>query len=394
MKIDLEELLAAPSGPSSPTFQATPTMTPTRVRGGSWKNMTATRGPYQKRHRRLREWARRRPLRSNKLPYTSGRPGHPEQDDYFNQPDEPRSEFATPPSKRDDQDPFQDSPSPQPPPSTPQRPLPRPVLSPPLSTRSAPGRLEPSRTADLISSSEDVDDKIIERLRKCLTRSELKNEKVGNNYLFEVIPAGEPDRKIMKIGQTKGTERLRMKQIKSQCKPFSMEREVDAQGMPILLFDKAEKLMQAELDDRIYRFACACGKKHREYFDVDTTAAQAVIRGWRAFCELDPYDASGKLRPFWEHRLRRRKALRHWGDRTPDDLSELKSRRLRWEVFANPTQYEILWFRITFSVSKAWPWRLHIISVFEALVIGVFISPPSYLSWIWILILLICLFKE
>ncbi|KAI3334724.1 hypothetical protein F4824DRAFT_467025 [Ustulina deusta] len=392
MKIDLEELLVAPSSLSSPAFQATPTMTPTRIRRGCWKKMRGTGGSYQGR-RNLPEWTKWRPSQSNRPTYTDDG-SDSEQDGYSGQPHGSRFEIAAPSPRRDDHDPVQGSPPPRSPPSTPQGPRPRPVPSATLSTRSAPARLEPSLTTDLTISAENINDAIIEVLRKPLSKSQLNSNKVGDIYLFEVTPAGDPDRTIMKIGHTVKTEQHRMKGIKRKCKPISIEREVDAQAVPILLYRKAEKLMHTHLDDRVYDFGCMCTKKHREYFDVDAATAQGVIRCWRAFCELDPYDASGELRPFWEHRLRQRKKLRHWGDRAAEGCSELESRRIRWEVFANPTPFEIFWFRATTAGSKAWPWRLHIIAVFEAIALDFLVSPPSYLSWMWFLILAICIFGE
>ncbi|KAI0425354.1 hypothetical protein F5Y09DRAFT_352326 [Xylaria sp. FL1042] len=389
MNFDLEELLAAPSCPSSPILQATPTLTPSRIRTPSSKKRAT--GDSHQRRRRLSALNRRQSLRSDISMYTDDRR---EKDDYVRLTHEPRSEFSSPTPKRNDHDPFQQTPSPRSPSSTPRRPHPRPVPSAPWSTRSAPARLEPSRTTGL-TSSEDVDDKIIEALKARLTKSELSRDKVGNIYLFEVTPERDPDRTIMKIGHTTRTERHRMEQIKSQCKHSSMEREVDPQGMPIFLYHKAEALIRAHLGDRGYDFACLCRTTaHREYFDVDSATAQGVIRCWRAFCESDPYNANGELRPFWEQRLWRLKKLPYWDDGTNRGLSELESRRIRWEAFANPTQFEIFWFRATSALSRAWPWRLHIITVFQALIIAFFVHLHPYISGIGVLILAVCLLGE
>ncbi|KAI1357066.1 hypothetical protein F5Y01DRAFT_266688 [Xylaria sp. FL0043] len=374
MKFDLEELLAAPSCPGSPT----PTFTPTPIRTLSWKKKV-TGDISQK--RRLSALTRRRSIYSH---------DRREKDAHFRPVHEPRSESPTPSPKRDNHNLLQEISSPQSPPSTPRRPHPRPVPSSPRSTRSAPGRLQ----RDFIGSAEDIDDEIIKVLRSPLSEAQMKRDKVGHVYLFKVTTAGDPYRIIMKIGSTKMTEQERKKKIKTQCKHSKIQREVDPQDVPIVLFHKAEKLAQAHFVDRKSSFTCVCGTAHGEYFDIDAATAQSAIQFWRAFCQSDPYDAKGELRPFWEHRLQQRKSRRYWNSRTTEDPSDLESRRLRWEAFANPTQYEKLWFEASRVASQAWPWRKEIIIGLQAVVIIICVFLPSYIFGIWMVILAICLLRE
>jgi hypothetical protein len=193
-----------------------------------------------------------------------------------------------------------------------------------------------------------------------------------------VVPADDLDRIIMKIGSTAKTGQERMKEISSQCKHYSMKREVVPEGWLIPNYKRAERLIQAHLRDRLSAFACGCRKPHREYFDVETATALEVMRFWTAFCESNPYDAAGKLRPFWKYRLRQRKKLPYWGHQAPEGLSELESRRRRWEVFANPTRIEIYWFHAMVAWSKYWPWKVHLFAVFEAYVIVYLVLPKLY----------------
>ncbi|KAI0817838.1 hypothetical protein GGR55DRAFT_41694 [Xylaria sp. FL0064] len=383
MKFDLEELLAAPSCPASPTLRAAPNFTPAPIRTLSWKKKVT--GDLSQKRRRLSALTRRRSMYS---------PDRREKDAHCRPVHEPYSESPTPSPKRDNHNSFQETSSPQSPPSTPRRPHPRPVPSTPWSTRSAPGRLQLSPTADLITSSKDVDDKIIKVLKRPLSEAQAKRDKVANVYLFEVATADDPNRIIVKIGNTGTTGWERLKQIKAKCKHSWIRREVDPQDVPILLFKKAESLAQAHFVDRKSRFSCVCQTAHGEYFDIDAATAQSAIQFWRAFCESDPYDAKGKLRPFWEHRLQQKESLRYWDNRETNDLGELEHRRLRWEVFANPTQYEKLWFEASHVASKAWPWRKEIIIGLQTVVIGISVSLPLYIFGIWIVILAICLLRE
>ncbi|KAI1274382.1 hypothetical protein F5Y07DRAFT_373572 [Xylaria sp. FL0933] len=365
MKFDLEELPTAPSCPGSPT----PTFTPTPIRTLSWKKKVA--GDISQKHRQS-ALTRRRSIYS---------PDRREKDAHVRPVHEPRSESPTPSPKRDDHNLLQEISSPQSPPSTPRRPHPRPVPSTPWS-------------APAVLQHNSIDDKIIKVLRSPLSKAQMKRDKVGHVYLFEVTTAGDPDRIIMKIGSTKMTEHERMRQIKDQCKHSSIHLEADPQGVPIVLFHKAEKLAQAHFVDRKSSFTCVCRTAHGEYFDIDAATAQSAIQFWRAFCESDPYDAKGNLRPFWEHRLQQRKSWRYWNSRTTKDPTDLESRRLRWEAFANPTQYEKFWFEASRVASQAWPWRKEIIIGLQAVVIDIFVCPPSYISGIWVVLLAICLLRE
>ena len=398
MKFALDERLESQRVASSCASQATPT-TP------SWKNS----GDSKPSRRRSTEWNKRRPARSNRFDLLEIHLGSTDEENHLDQFDQTPLAFDTLSPRSDDTDPFRRSSSPQSPPSTPQRPRP----PPPSILASAPGRLQSGLFTNLTTSPENakhkswspeaVDDKVIEKLRSRLTGDEIKKRKkneAGCVYLFEVVPVDDRGRTIMKIGSTGTTEKLRMQKIWSECKHFSMKRGLDLKGNPhslytLRLYRKAEKLAQAHLvDHTYYDFACACKKRHKEYFDVDTATAQSAIQCWRAFCESNPYDAEGELRPFWKHRLDHRRNLPYWGSRAIEGRSELESRLLRWEVFANPTQFEIFWFHLADALSKTWPWRLHIITGLQGLIIAFLVAPSLELLSIWLSILVICIFWD
>ncbi|KAI1821093.1 hypothetical protein F4861DRAFT_533221 [Xylaria intraflava] len=297
-----------------------------------------------------------------------------------------------------DRDPFNTRKSP----FTPQRPF-RLTSSAHWSSESAPALLENNMTPDLNStpsrrrrmgnglSAQEIDDKIVEILKKPLTKKQLDTDKTGNNYLFEVVPTGDPGKTIVKIGHTTGTEQRRLKQIGAQCGHFSIKQEEDPEGSPILLYHKAELLMQAELENFLYRFSCTCRRAHREYFDLDKATAQEVIQRWRAFCESDPYDADGNLRPFWAHRLRRRKQLCGDMQDSLQDLSGEERRRARWRRFSSPTKFEKIYFDVSYTSARLWMRRWHAVAFAQALVIAV-ITFPSAISFAWFTLISLCVF--
>ncbi|KAI1740388.1 hypothetical protein F4680DRAFT_448144 [Xylaria scruposa] len=378
---------------NSLTSQTPQERTPPRNRKRSWKRVTSAGSPLAK-HLHSRKWRKPKYALSRKLSREHGGSAYPQQIDLQRQHDLSGISQLSAESSNDDENISNRNPSTNPF-STPTT---RRLLFPPTPSRSAPALLERNREnvfdrprsrkrekSDMIS--QDVDDKITEVLLKRLSKTELKKDKIGKNYLFEVVPAGDTERVVVKIGHTTMSEERRMRAISNRCNHFSMEREADPEGRLIYLYQKAEKLMQAELYDCTYNFSCDCGEAHREYFDVDKTTAREVIRRWRAFCELEPYDANGILRPFWEQRLRDHNTSYRKNDDQYRGLSEQEERRLRWQRFTTPTQLEKLSFNITYFGARACQVQWEDIASIEALVI--FVLYPSELASGWFGIILI-----
>ncbi|KAK4149402.1 hypothetical protein C8A00DRAFT_38009 [Chaetomidium leptoderma] len=56
-----------------------------------------------------------------------------------------------------------------------------------------------------------------------------------------------------------------------------------------------EKLAHAQLERFNYRFDCACGARHQEYFTgVEAGVVYGVVRGWVRFCEARPWYLHGE----------------------------------------------------------------------------------------------------
>ncbi|RYC59642.1 hypothetical protein CHU98_g6567 [Xylaria longipes] len=380
-------------------------MTPAQNRKRSLQK-TSTAGISHPKYFHSSKWSKRRLALSRKLGRKYGRSAYAKQIGFLQQSHESNtSQVSTEPGNRnkeslDDDPSFNEFST-----SSTRRLLFPPRPSTPWSSKSAPALLEHTPKSDpnspsdrkrkkgYKSASQDIDDRIIEVLLKPLSKTELAKDKVGNNYLFEVVPASDTEKVVVKIGHTTMSEQRRLKRISNQCNHFSMEREADPEGGPISLYQKAEKLMQAELYDCTYYFYCACGVAHREYFDVDKTTAQKVIRRWRAFCELEPYDSKGKLRPFWVRRLQERNKLLRTNNGGRQGLGEQEERGLRWNQFTTPTQLEKLSFEITEGWALVCRLKWEDVAFIEALAIAI-ITYPSKLVFGWVLIILIGFLKK
>jgi hypothetical protein len=218
-----------------------------------------------------------------------------------------------------------------------------------------------------------LDNKIRAWLKKPLPGNQYKSERVGNNYFFEAIVAEGDGKKVMKIGATKGYEPCRLGTIGKECQHFQIEEQDDPEHMPIRLYQRAEKLMHAELSNFQYSFNCRCktGSGHREYFEVSKTAALEVVQRWREFCKREPYDQRGRLKPFWEERL---KYLASYGEPGTDH----RRRGERWRRFMNPGFLTILTYDIKEYFTTLWKLRWQIIAFVESFVIVLLTFPNLY----------------
>ncbi|RYP46978.1 hypothetical protein DL768_006901 [Monosporascus sp. mg162] len=231
-----------------------------------------------------------------------------------------------------------------------------------------------------------VDAAIADILNRPLTKAQLNAPgELGNNYVFEVIPKSDPSKRVVKIGVTKGSERYRLKQIKSHCKHVLVEdQQDDPEHVPVPFYLKAEKLIHAELQNFLYVFDCHCGdrsKSHSEYFDVDRATAQEITQRWRRFCQLRPYGADGRLTPFWDHRLRNRN--RRVSFESEESIYDHDKRRQRWERFANPRRIEMVVYDIVAPLVKIWRWKWQVATILQSFYIAYLVYPSSA-SIIWI----------
>ncbi|KAK8135986.1 hypothetical protein PG984_003926 [Apiospora sp. TS-2023a] len=250
-------------------------------------------------------------------------------------------------------------------------------------------RLSSERTLHLSESSTSLDDNIKGAMRKPLTKKQRRQQDHGNNYLFEVKPSQSSEKTIWKIGFTTGPTQKRQKNIFHVCHHHSIRGQYDPGHVAIRLCRRAESLTHAELARHRYYFDCECSViNHREYFDVDAQLALEVIHRWRTFCMREPYDAKGKLQPFWEDRLRdmdRQQKLR-----ADVDMTE---RRKQWDRFVHATLLDAIWYDVATSMRKLQDrgiWRTT--AVVEFLVIAFLMLPlpnvltlPYYAMAVWVI---------
>ncbi|KAI0147640.1 hypothetical protein GGR57DRAFT_476215 [Xylariaceae sp. FL1272] len=312
------------------------------------------------------------------------------------------------PSDTDDDDPTAHDPSGRGSvPSTPQGRTPRPRPSLTWSSKSAPAvlpraesisstppRSRKSNRAD--TSSQAIKDKVIETLQKKLRKTEQDPEKPRITYIFNATLIDDPQRRILKIGETASTGQQRLKRIKAKCRVFSsITQEEDPERDPISLGHRVEQLVHAELREYQFRFICTCGAQHGEYFEVDKPTAMEAVQRWRAFCASEPYDADGNLLPFWVDRLRRLDTLcqRDYRFRALCAGGDSKDiRRMRWQIYTSPLWFDTVRFVVPRVSAKMSPWRWHTLTLVQALVL-VFVTFPfkPALAWLVLVLFLIAL---
>ncbi|KAJ8125054.1 hypothetical protein O1611_g8586 [Lasiodiplodia mahajangana] len=304
-------------------------------------------------------------------------------------------------SPTDDHPPTKDAFNGEPsPPVTPKRPPPEPRPSIPSSSKSAPALLQHDPIGDADSplyrkrekanklSLLDVDQNIMNKLEPQFTKNQGGAVDGGGYvYLLKVTPKNEPHKIIRKLGHTDRTVKERASEIKNMCHHDVADPEEDPEDRLIAFSHRAEKLAQTELTKRLYQFTCACGKAHKEYFDVEKDVALEIIRRWRTFCGLRPYDAHGKLLPFWNHRLQHHKNGREKFYDSHQTLSEAEQLRLRWGRFSSVSKFpsvsklRILFFNIANDSADIWP----VVALFEAVAIALCTSRPLFVMALVIL---------
>jgi hypothetical protein len=229
------------------------------------------------------------------------------------------------------------------------------------------------------TTASKIDQRIVEQLKKPLTPNERDNQDHGNNYIFETMVADNPEKKVMKIGRTTGSEYVRLATISKGCQHALIEKQDDLEHMPIRLHGRAEILMHKELEDFRYSFSCRCKKvkAHREYFDIGKDVALDVVQRWRRFCDSEPYGRDGKLKPFWEQRLRHMKCFGK-----PEDDADHWSLAKRWDKFTTPSPRELVLFDVFTTLEKIWRRKWETIALVQSIFILFLTSPSSY-TLVW-----------
>ncbi|KAL4742815.1 hypothetical protein BDV11DRAFT_202467 [Aspergillus similis] len=130
------------------------------------------------------------------------------------------------------------------------------------------------------------------------TRSNPASE--GFTYVF-ADPTGR--NKFYKIGSAKNVS-TRVNDHRNICN-ISYFRAQKKPATPLWQYKRLEKLAQAELINMSYDPNCICGIQQRQYFWGRAETAFELIDFWSKWLlKHSPYGKSGRLLPFWEHRLR------------------------------------------------------------------------------------------
>lgn len=223
----------------------------------------------------------------------------------------------------------------------------------PNASRGRPSRLEdesPGRQTSRSRSVSNLNPRASDReIRRFLTdevakqhnRSSPKKEDDKRRGIVYVLKP-EQDRMsseddgifVFKVGRSDDLK-TRKKNLESTCKRKFEEVAIRRQRF-LPQADISENLAQLELGPWKHDFDCACGTKHREYFEVTEKKAVEVVQRWTRFYRQNPWDENGSLKAFWLARLD--ECLEKWEPKE-HDLNDN-----RWESFTRPKFWEKPWF--------------------------------------------------
>ncbi|KAK2730491.1 chitin synthase [Colletotrichum kahawae] len=147
---------------------------------------------------------------------------------------------------------------------------------------------------------------IVNKLHVSFTKSEEEGYYKGEGYIYGYqLPqdhqmANLKAHKMVKIGFTNNYDR-RMKEVQKKC-----------HYEPQLIFAykvthhvKMEKIIHLLLRNYQRKERCpGCSVQHHEFFEVDASTAEAVVRMWAVWARLRPFDDAGSLSPYWSQKLK------------------------------------------------------------------------------------------
>ncbi|KAK7449133.1 hypothetical protein Landi51_06212 [Colletotrichum acutatum] len=227
----------------------------------------------------------------------------------------------------------------------------------------------------------------IDRKLEFMIKAGPKAKSAGFLYV-QVTKPREISQRLLKIGVTKFLPEKRGKDIQYQCRHPEFFEHQYAPAVKFSWNSFAEKLVHAELANFCRSWACGCGKKHREYFEVSDEIALEVWSRWTKFCEQEPWDSQGRLLPMWEHRLRHR--VRFTNSKQDFDHGELAK---HWRTCVLPSSIELFINDTRVLWNHIYPNRWHFAAVAEALTM-VFIWPTSFWTSMWWKVILILAMLE
>ncbi|KAK2041360.1 DUF1766-domain-containing protein [Colletotrichum somersetense] len=226
-------------------------------------------------------------------------------------------------------------------------------------------------------SGAQLDSSMAKLIRDGPSRDKETHLKDGGIYLFMFQPRGTGVQ-LVKIGRTERDAQGRLKEINSVCKPLKSVWHSTATAENIPFHGFAERLIHAELGNYRYRRRCACGTKHREYFEVGEDVAVEVFKRWRDFCKKKPWDDGGTIRAVWGKRLDTRAAF----DGGPGQDFDHGEFGRHWSTYTMPWLIERVLSDAIHQWKRWFPDRWQAVAVAEMLTI-VFLSPASAWARAW-----------
>ncbi|KAF9882402.1 hypothetical protein CkaCkLH20_00438 [Colletotrichum karsti] len=150
-----------------------------------------------------------------------------------------------------------------------------------------------------------INNDIVEKLTAPFNVRERKAADKGDGYIYGYkLPRDHHERgggscRMIKIGYTNNPQR-RMREWGVQC---SYEPQVNF-TIRSAYYVKIEEIIHLQLHNERRKERCSvCYRQHHEFFEIDTSRAEAVVRMWTRWAQLQPFDDDGRLSKYWSLKL-------------------------------------------------------------------------------------------
>lgn len=196
-----------------------------------------------------------------------------------------------------------------------------------------------------------------------ILRKQSKPPVEGFTYVFSDLTGRS---KFYRIGSTKSNAR-RANEHRNVCS-LSYFRVQKTPATSLWQYKRLEKLAQAELINMRYEPNCACNSQYHQYLWGKEQTAFEILESWSKWLAYhSPYDKTGHLLPFWEHRLRVFEAgFQHYFDckgtrcmkHTTDTVACPICLRAGWKAFTTPSGLDKIEFASQTQVAAQWAHKI------------------------------------
>ncbi|KAL4803797.1 hypothetical protein BDV18DRAFT_153640 [Aspergillus unguis] len=184
----------------------------------------------------------------------------------------------------------------------------------------------------------------------------------GFAYIFADITGRS---KFYRVGSARNIPRQNEHRNACSISYFRIQKKPST---PIWQYKRLEKLAEAELVNMSYEPNCTCNVKQRQFLWGREQTAAEILDSWSSWLVgQSPYDRTGHLLPFWEHRLRLfEENIDKYFDckgsrcmkRTTDSVACPICLRAGWKAFVMPSGLDKIEFASRTQAAAQWAHRV------------------------------------